>query len=409
MNKITEILLQKIAEKNSIIEQWFAEKFNQNPALIYNSVDLRRSDFKIAPVDTNCFPAGFNNLSSTSKELAKKIADDFLQTNFPGAKNILLVPENHTQNLRYLENVRNLCEILSDKRQVKIGSLIEDLSEVTQIDLQNGHVIELHPITKQGDKIVLADFVPDLVITNNDLTSGVPQLFKNITQPIIPNVELGWHRRVKSHHFAIYNQLVAELCTKIDLDPWLISAIDSECHDIDFKEQLGLEPLAQVVDQTIARIATKYQQYEVQDKPYCYVKADHGTYGMAVWPVESGEDVLHINKKERNKMNMLKGSVQNTSVLIQEGVKTCDKINHEIAEPMIYLINGQVVGNLFRVNNSRDDKTNLNSAGATFFDLTELSDDQIELGAKKSEIVKIYSLIARIAALAAAVENQQIQ
>lgn len=130
---------------------------------------------------------------------------------------------------------------------------------------------------------------------------------------------------------------------------------------------------------------------------------------MAVWPVESGEDVLHINKKERNKMNMLKGSVQNTSVLIQEGVKTCDKINHEIAEPMIYLINGQVVGNLFRVNNSRDDKTNLNSAGATFFDLTELSDDQIELGAKKSEIVKIYSLIARIAALAAAVENQQIQ
>ena len=408
MKKITEILLQKISEKSAEIEEFFVEKFSKNPPLIYNSVDLRHSSFKIAPVDTNCFPAGFNNLSPASKELAKKIADEYLSKYFPHAKKILITPENHTQNLRYLENVRNLQEILSDKREVRIGSLIEDLKEMMKIDLENGHFIELHPLQKQGDKIVVGDFVADLIVTNNDLTSGIPQIFQNAAAPVIPNVELGWHRRVKSHHFAIYNDLVAELCAKIDLDPWLISTLQSECHDIDFKEQIGLEPLAKKVDELLQKTAEKYQQYGIDEAPYCYIKADHGTYGMAVWPVMSGDEVLHINKKERNKMNMLKGSKQNTSVVIQEGVATVDRINSEIAEPMIYLMNGEVVGNLFRVNNSRDDKTNLNSAGASFFDLSNLNEEQLQLGAPKNDIAKIYSLVAKIAALAAAVENQQI-
>ncbi len=184
--------------------------------------------------------------------------------------------------------------------------------------------------------------------------------------------------------------------------------MQSECHDIDFKEQIGLEPLAKEVDELLKKTAAKYQQYGIDEAPYCYIKADHGTYGMAVWPVMSGDEVLHINKKERNKMNMLKGAKQNTSVLIQEGVSTVDRINSEIAEPMIYLMNGQVVGNLFRVNNSRDDKTNLNSAGASFFDLSNLKEEQLQLGAAKNDIAKIYSLVARLAALAAAVENQQI-
>ncbi len=408
MKRITEILLQKIAEKSVVIEEWFADKFLQNTPLIYNSVDLRHSSFKIAPVDTNCFPAGFNNLSQSSKITAKKIADDFFNQNFPQAKKILIVPENHTQNLRYLENVRNLKEILSEKREVIVGTLIEEITEITQINLENSHFLTLHPLQKIADRISAGDFVADVIVTNNDLTSGIPQLFENIATPIVPSVELGWHRRVKSHHFAIYNNLVTELCSKIDLDPWLISTLHDECHNIDFKEQIGIELLAKKVDELLKKIAAKYREYNISDTPYCYIKADHGTYGMGVWSVESADEVLHINKKERNKMNMLKGSVQNTSVLIQEGVSTIDKINSEIAEPMIYLINGQVVGNLFRVNNSRDEKISLNAAGASFFDLVNLDENQIQLGANKNDVTKIYAVIARLAALAAAVESQQI-
>lgn len=410
MQKITEILLQRIAAKSDVIENWFAKKFQKNPPLIYNSVDLRHASFKIAPVDTNCFPAGFNNLSEASKIVAKKIIVEFFRQNFPDAKKILIIPENHTQNLRYLENVRNLQEILAHEKEVVIGSLIPDLTEITKIDLQNGHFLELHPLVKSSTTLVTRDgFVPDVIVMNNDLTSGIPQILENIVTPIVPSVELGWHRRVKSHHFTIYNQLVVEISELIDLDPWLISTLHDECHNIDFKGQIGLEPLAAEVDNLLKKTAEKYRQYGIDEQPYCYIKADNGTYGMAVWSVASGEDVLHINKKERNKMNMVKGAVQTTSVLIQEGVKTIDKINSEIAEPMIYLINGEAVGNLFRVNNSRDEKISLNAAGASFFDLANLNEDQIELGSSKNNVTKIYSLIARLAALAAAIENQQIK
>jgi glutamate--cysteine ligase len=32
-------------------------------ALLFGSVDLRNAGFKLAPVDTNLFPGGFNNLN----------------------------------------------------------------------------------------------------------------------------------------------------------------------------------------------------------------------------------------------------------------------------------------------------------------------------------------------------------
>ncbi|MDX2083422.1 MAG: glutamate--cysteine ligase [Rickettsiales bacterium] len=407
MQKITEILLEKINAKSAVIEDWFDKKFRQNPALIYNSVDLRHAEFKIAPVDTNCFPAGFNNLALASKNSAKISADSFFNKNFSQAHNILIIPENHTQNLNYLESVRNLTEILSDKKQVIVGSLIKDLTQVTKIDLQNGNFLELHPVIEKSEKITtLAGFEPDLIILNNDLTSGIPEILKNISTPIIPSPKLGWFQRKKSQHFKIYNQLCEEISKILEIDSWLISTLDDVCHDVNFKEQIGLEKLAKQVDELLKKIAEKYQQYQINEQPYCYIKADNGTYGIAVWSVISGDEVLHINKKERNKMNMLKGSIQNTSVLLQEGIKTIDRVNSEIAEPMIYSIAGQVVGNLFRVNNNRDEKISLNAAGASFFDLSNLSENQIQLGIDKNNIIKIYSLIARLTSLAAAIEQQ---
>jgi len=92
MSQIIKILAPKIFANFSTIEDWFAEKFSTNTANFYNSVDLRHAGFKVAPVDTNCFPAGFNNLSSQSKERAKIIVKSFFEKNFPAAKNILLVP-----------------------------------------------------------------------------------------------------------------------------------------------------------------------------------------------------------------------------------------------------------------------------------------------------------------------------
>lgn len=406
MQKITQILSQKISHNRQKIEDFFTEKFNKHSANFYNSVDLRHCGAKIAPIDTNCFPAGFNNLSKSSIKKAQIIAEDFLVQNFPDAKNILIIPENHTRNLRYLENLLNLQKILSPSRQVVIGSVSPDLEEKTYIDLEGEKSIILHPVIKESDNITTKEgFVADLIILNNDLTSGLPEILQNIATPIVPSPNLGWHKRTKSQHFDIYNNLAEELSQIIDIDPWLISSMHSSCHDVNFKEKKGLECLAKYVDGMIGNLEKKYQEYGIQDKPYCYVKSDNGTYGMAVWSVSSGAQVLEINKKDRNKMNMLKGSVKNTQVMIQEGIRTTDKIDNKTAEPMIYLINGKPAANLFRVNESRDEKSSLNAANASFFDLDELSENQLELGSEKNQINEVYSLIARLAALSSAIEN----
>ncbi len=408
MSKITEILSQKINSNYALIENWFEEKFTQTPPLFYNSTDLRHNGIKITPVDTNCFPAGFNNLSEFSHKKAKDITDEFLAKYFPDAKKILIIPENHTRNLRYLENVRNLQNLLNS-REVVVGSISEEIKETVKIDLENGHFLELHSLKKESNNLLTAEgFTPDLIILNNDLTDGIPEILKNLTTPIIPSPEMGWHRRTKSDHFTIYNKLAEELSNLIDLDPWLISSMHRSCHEVNFKEQIGTQDLANYVDELIKEIAKKYQQYDIDEAPYCYMKADNGTYGMAVLPVFSGADILEINKKERNKMSTLKGSVQISSIIIQEGVRTIDTISDKIAEPMIYLIGGKIVGNLFRANENRTKETSLNAAGASFFDLTDLEESQIKLGSDKNNIKQIYSLIARLAALAAAQENTNL-
>lgn len=408
MSQIINILTQKINAKKPLIEEWFTQKFAETPANFYNSVDLRHSDFKIAPVDTNCFPAGFNNLSDSSKEEAKIIADQFIMQHFSTAKNILIVPENHTRNLRYLENIANLQEILQTAgRTVVIGSTIDGLQEKIIIDLENGKRITLDPISSNGDNVVTSEgFMPDLIILNNDLTGGIPQVLKNIKTPITPSVKLGWYQRTKSRHFSLYNDLAVEFAALISIDPWLISSMHHACDGVNFKDRVGIECLAKYVDELMAKLKEKYQEYGIKDEPYCYIKADSGTYGMAVMPVFSSSDILDINKKERNKMNMLKESTQNTTVMIQEGIKTNDKINGQIAEPMIYMINGQVVGNLFRSNDQRNQLESLNATGASFFDLKNLQEDQIELGSNKNDVIIVYSIISRLAALAAAQEDK---
>jgi len=408
MTEITEILTQKINAKRDLINDFFAKKFAQFPELFYNSVDLRHSGFKIAPVDTNCFPAGFNNLSETSEKRAEKIADDFFNQNFPSAKKILIIPENHTRNLRYLKNVFDLQRILGAKREVIIGTLAAEFLEKTTIDLENGQSLTLHPVVKKTDQIeTIEGFLPDVILLNNDLTDGIPKILQNIVTPITPAPAMGWHHRTKSNHFTIYNKLAEELAQILEIDPWLISSIHSTCNHLNFKEQEGIEGLAKAVDECLKNIAEKYQKYGINEEPYCYIKADNGTYGIAVWPVFSAQEVLEINKKERNKMNMLKGSVQTTQVMIQEGIKTIDRIEGKIAEPMIYMINAEVVGNLFRVNEERDEKISLNAGGASFFDLENLSQNQLKLGAEKNKISEVYSVIARLAALASSIENSQ--
>jgi hypothetical protein len=67
-------LEKKILTATPAIERWFRLEWQEHTPPFYCSVDLRNSGFKLAPVDTNLFPGGFNNLAPEMLPLAVQAA-----------------------------------------------------------------------------------------------------------------------------------------------------------------------------------------------------------------------------------------------------------------------------------------------------------------------------------------------
>lgn len=65
LNAPTLDLEKRILAAKPTIEHWFRKQWQHHTVPFYCSVDLRNSGFKLAPVDTNLFPGGFNNLNPT--------------------------------------------------------------------------------------------------------------------------------------------------------------------------------------------------------------------------------------------------------------------------------------------------------------------------------------------------------
>ena len=52
-----------LLDSTPMIERWFRLEWQEHTPPFYSSVDVRNAGFKAAPVDTNLFPGGFNNLA----------------------------------------------------------------------------------------------------------------------------------------------------------------------------------------------------------------------------------------------------------------------------------------------------------------------------------------------------------
>ncbi|MFP5358190.1 MAG: glutamate--cysteine ligase, partial [Gammaproteobacteria bacterium] len=86
-------LLRHVAD----IEGWLRNEWQKTRAPFYSSVDLRNAGFKLAPVDMNLFPAGFNNLNPAFQPLCVQAAQVAIERWCPTASKVLIVPENHTR------------------------------------------------------------------------------------------------------------------------------------------------------------------------------------------------------------------------------------------------------------------------------------------------------------------------
>ena len=408
-------LERALLENQAAIESWFRSAWRELKPPFYASVDLRNAGYKIAPVDTNLFPAGFNNLNPTFESMSIQAVQMAIEHLQPTVDRILIIPENHTRNMFYLENVYCLKTIIEKAGfATRIGSLSDEIEQELEIELPSANKLKLEPVQRNANRIGTDDFDPDLILLNNDLSVGRPAILEDIEQIITPPLGLGWSSRLKSTHFTFYQQLANELANVINIDPWLIDPMFRNCGEVDFMKREGVDCLSKNVDSLLTAIKQKYAEHEVDSKPFVMVKADAGTYGMGVMTVYDVEDITELNRKERTKMSKTKEGQKVSQVIIQEGVYTHETWgnNDTVAEPVVYMIDHQVVGGFYRVHEKRSSSQNLNAPGMRFEPLAfdeccnkpDLSQD---IDCHQNRFYT-YGVIARLALLAAAREIKAI-
>jgi glutamate--cysteine ligase len=148
-------LEQRILDSMPAIERWFRLEWMEHTPPFYTSVDVRNAGFKLAPVDTNLFPGGWNNLTDEMLPLAVQAAMAAIEKICPEARNLLIVPENHTRNSFYLSNVAQLARIFNMAGlNVRIGSINPEIKEPTTLTLPDGQTVLLEPVIRTQGRIL---------------------------------------------------------------------------------------------------------------------------------------------------------------------------------------------------------------------------------------------------------------
>ncbi len=409
MNHLQD-LNSKITKNKDKLDLWIKDQINKVFIPLYTSVDLRISEHKIVPVDTNVFPAGFNNLSDTFRNRASSLFKDYFDREYPKMNSILIIPELHTRNTFYWENISVLKSILENVGyRVEVGIISDDdLPEEMEFEAASGNKVKAYRALKDKNRVTIANLNPDLLLINNDFSEHCPKTLRDITQPVEPPVEIGWHTRKKSIHFEFYNKLAKEVAQILEIDPWVISIDTIDDYGVDFDSREDREKIAQVADSMINRLKIQYKERGISEEPYLFIKSNSGTYGMAVVNVSSGDDVRALNSDKRKRMRVSKGGSPVRDVVLQEGIPTSLKHESDIsAEPVFYLIDTQVAGGFLRLNKSRNTLENLNSRGMEFAHI-DPCDESTHIEEVETLCSPALELVSRIATIAAGYEIEKI-
>lgn len=408
--KPLQFLQKQFLTQQKLIDEWFKEQWRLTTPPVYGSVDLRNAGFKLAPIDMNLFPAGFNNLNPNFLSLSASAALKVINKIADNVSNILLIPESHTRNLFYWENIKTLQKILEKAGfATQLGTLSADIKAPQEIVLSTGEAIIVKPLLRKDKKLYIDHFVPDLILLNNDLSEGIPDILQGLEQPLIPPAELGWSQRLKSEYFQYYANVAAEFSELVKIDPWLIDPLFEECGKVDFMQQAGLQCIISHAEVLFAEIQKKYDEYNIPLQPFLIVKANAGTYGMAVMTVRHVDELKNLNRKQRTRMASTKGGQPVHSVIIQEGVYTFETLGPEqaVAEPVVYLWGDTVVGGFYRVHKDRGNDENLNAPGMQFEPIAFPESCQApckEHDTETANLFYIYGIVAQLGMLAAARE-----
>ena len=377
----------------------------------YCSVDIRNAGFKLAPVDTNLFPGGWDHLTPQMMPLAVQAAMAAIEKICPEARNLLVVPEHHARNPSYLDNVLQLKRIFHQAGlNVRFGSLSPDIKEPTPVQLPGGESLVLEPLIRTDRRLGLKDFDPCTILLNNDLSAGIPGILEDLhEQYLLPPLHAGWTVRRKSNHFKAYEEISKRFGKLLGIDPWLINPMFAQCADVDLAQGRGMECLTTHVDALLSRIKRKYKEYGINEKPFVMVKPDNGSSGLGVITVHDAKELEAIARQAKSRTGAVRDGMPLSEIIILEGVLTNERIEGAVAEPVVYLMDRYVVGGFYRVHAGRGVDENLNAPGASFEPLAFSDSGRLpqkgeKPGSSGPNRFYMYGVVARLAMLAASYE-----
>ncbi|MDH4466502.1 MAG: glutamate--cysteine ligase [Bacteriovoracaceae bacterium] len=397
-----EFVINNWNECNSFIDKYFT--LSNTP--FYTSVDIREANHKLAPVDNNQYPAGFNNLCQKDSQHASNLVKKFLEDQKSEENSLALIPESHTSNLYYLDHLAALIKIfnMAGKEVTIISPDQEFLGGKDFIELTSfsGHPVKIYSsaINNEGYFCLRENPATSFhtVILNHDQSKPLPVDWNKITSKIFPTSKMGWYQRQKNQHFQLYQKVANEFAHHFSLDPDLIQAKFRAIDHVDFLAKEGLENLAKQFEDL--------QKEITHPNAKIFMKASQGTYGMGISVIDSADEILNMNRKIRNKMDVGKNNLKFNQVLLQEGVETIVTHEGSPAEITLYLVGGKTAGGFMRTNSQKDAMSNLNSKGMTY---EKFCVCEIQQGNQKQAKLATYSLLARLSSAATALETMSVK
>ena len=406
-------LEQRILDSTPAIERWFRLEWMEHTPPFYSSADVRNAGFKLAPVDTNLFPDGWNNLTPEMLPLAVQAAMAAIEKICPEARNLLVVPESNPRNSFYLSNLLQLKRVFHQAGlNVRFGSLNADIKAPTNLTLPTGESVVIEPLIRTDRRLGLKDFDPCTILLNNDLSAGIPGILEDLNeQYLLPPLHASRSIRRMSRHFKAYEEISKRFGKLLGIDPWLINPMFAQCGEVNLAEGVGMDCLSTNVDALLGKIRRKYKEYGINEKPFVVVKADNGSYGkhgmgfMTVRDVKDLEGLSRTGKKGGTPKDMPPVS----ELIIQEGVLTNERVNDAVAEPVVYMMDRYVVGGFYRIHAERGVDENLNAPGASFVPLAFADSGRLpqageKPGSSSPNRFYMYGVIGRLAMLAASYE-----
>lgn len=387
------LLQNKILAVSGRIEEWLTSLEKDLP--LFMSADIRDAGFKIASIDANLYPAGFNNLHESYHPIAAMhLREALARYGVPSGAKILLVCEEHTRNLFYLQNVYALTEILHlagfTTEATTQFSIEGEAYAAGAIELTTALGNSVRLLSPETAAAHLSEYAA--IVMNHDSSAGSADWIKAATIPVLPAWQAGWHTRSKARHFSHYRQLVTEFGAIVGLDPWFFAPLDAHVTGVDINDDAARGQIANKAEQLLREIQQRYDEYQIKEKPFVFLKSDHGTYGMAMLSFDNATEILDINRKEKNKLFKGKSSVVVKDYLLQEGVPTTLQNDGHFAENVVMLANNRFIGRFGRVNEQKDARTSLNSTGMYF--------KQIPLDESQNAETEVATIMTRIAGIA---------